>query len=72
MKLNIEKKIPQRELKAMFGFILTKFQKKVEISDETGWKKVDESFNKAAIDCNLGGSASIKYAIDKRNPKIKR
>ena len=65
-------KIPSQELKAKLGYCPLSKNRKVEISDETGFCKVYNSLKKAVEDCGISNSSTIKYALDNDKPSIKR
>ena len=65
-------KIPSKELKEMLGYCPLKNKRKVEVSDETGFRKEYQSLGEAAKDCGISNSSAIKYALDNQRNFIKR
>ena len=65
-------KIPSKELKETLGYCPLKNKRKVEVSDETGFRKEYQSLGEAAKDCGISNSSAIKYALDNQRNFIKR
>ena len=62
-------KIPRTKLKALLGFCpTTKTKRKIEIDGS----KIFESVADAARKCEISNPSVLKYALDHKNPSIKR
>ena len=65
-------KIPRTKLKALLGFCpTTKTKRKIEITDGSD-SKIFESVAEAARKCEISNPSVLKYALDHKNPSIKR
>ena len=52
-RIKYRNKIPSKELKAMLGYRPLDYRLKVEVSNETGFCKVDHSMKEAVKDCGM-------------------